>query len=376
MEFEKNPIPKGQGKRVAAVITEYRFNSHADVILGRLLGDLGYKPQVEVVSIYTDQVPANDMSRAEAARCGVPIYSTIEETIKRPHTEGGLDGVIIIGEHGEYEEDERRRKHYPRRRLLGETLKALDDLNLRIPIFSDKHFAHDIEDTMWMYNELKRRNLPFMGGSSIPHNPHVPSFDVRLIQEAKDLLVISYSTAVEAYGYHALELLQSLAEQRRGGETGVRAVTAIEGDQVWEAMDRSEWPEDLMLNALRRFGKTDVPHPRQSQDPPVLFQVEYEGGLRGYVFQQNTLCNQWAFAFRNGEEEIVSAVSACDTARPWGHFERLTRMIEEFIVTGVPPFPMERLLFSSGLTNYAMESLYVGKRLETPELMRSYQPKS
>ena len=59
-------------KRVAAVVTEYRTNSHADVIVGRLLEGYEYNgrhqtPQVEVVSMYTDQVPSNDMSRAMAA---------------------------------------------------------------------------------------------------------------------------------------------------------------------------------------------------------------------------------------------------------------------------------------------------------------------
>lgn len=374
LEFTKNSIPKGQGKRVAAIVTTYWFNSHADVILGRLLGDLGYVPQVEVVSIYTDQVPDHDMSRAEAARCGIPIFPTIEEAIKKPYIEGGLDGVIIIGEHGEYPEDEKGRKHYPRRRLLGETLKALDDLSLRIPIFSDKHFAHDIEDTDWMYRQLKSRNLPFMGGSSIPHCPHAPAFDLKLIEDAKELLVVSYSTAVEAYGYHALELLQSVAEKRRGGETGVRAVTVLEGDAVWAALERSEWPEDLMLSALDLLHQSNISHPRQSEDVPLLFIVEYLDGFKGYVIQQSNLSQQWAFSFRNSRGEIVSAISDSETARPWGHFERLTRMIEQFVITGTAPFPMERVYFSSGLINYAMESLYQGKRLETPRLRTNYQP--
>jgi hypothetical protein len=369
---EKHPIPKGNAKRVAAIVTEYRFNSHADVILGRLLGDFDYRPQVEVVSVYTDQVPAGDMSREEAGRCGVPIYPTVEEAIKKPFAEGGLDGIIIIGEHGDYPEDEKRRKHYPRRRLLDETLKVLDELDLRIPIFSDKHLSYQIEDTVWMYEQLKRRKLPFMGGSSIPHTPYVPEINVKIFEDAKEFLVVSFSAATEAYGYHALEVLQSIAEKRSGGESGVRAVYALEGDQVWEAMDRNQWPEDLMLSALTLFKRDEDSHPRQSEDIPVLFAVDYKDGTKGFVIQQDRLTDQWAFAFRNSQGEIISAICDSQKGRPFGHFETLTRLIEQFIIIGKEPFPMERVFVSSGLTNYAMESLYHGKKLETPELLINY----
>ncbi|MDF2663692.1 MAG: hypothetical protein K0Q94_6483, partial [Paenibacillus sp.] len=43
-------------KRVAVIITQYWLNSHADVIVSRLLGELGYKPQVELVAMYVEQV--------------------------------------------------------------------------------------------------------------------------------------------------------------------------------------------------------------------------------------------------------------------------------------------------------------------------------
>ncbi|MFK7691673.1 hypothetical protein [Paenibacillus sp. HJGM_3] len=369
---EKHPIPKGTGKRVAAIVTEYRFNSHADVILGRLLGDFDYLPQVEVVSIYTDQVPDNDMSRAEAERCGIPIYATIEEALKKPIEGGGLDGVILIGEHGDYPEDERRRKQYPRRRLLEETLSVLDELNVRIPIFSDKHLSYNIEDTVWMYGQLKSRGIPFMGGSSIPHAPHVPKLQPKQFEEAKEILVVSFSTAIEAYGYHALEVLQSVAEKRSGGETGVQEVYALEGEQVWKAMDRGEWPEELMMNALALFDRNGQPHPCESGDSPVLFIVEYKDGTKGYVIQQNRLSEQWAFAVRNEQGEIASAICDSEKGRPFGHFETLTRLVEQFMMTGTPSFPMERVYMSSGLTNYAMESLYLKRRLETPELLISY----
>src|SRR5258708_4370274 len=73
-------------KDIAAIITEYRRDSHADVIVGRLLEGYEYDgrrqaPGVRVVSMYTDQVPSNDMSRAMAAKHGVKICSSVRDAL-------------------------------------------------------------------------------------------------------------------------------------------------------------------------------------------------------------------------------------------------------------------------------------------------------
>src|SRR5262245_34103329 len=68
---------------IAAVLTEYRPRSHADVIVGKLwkgylLDGLPKLPRVRVASMYVDQLPENDLSRDASARYGAPIYPTIE----------------------------------------------------------------------------------------------------------------------------------------------------------------------------------------------------------------------------------------------------------------------------------------------------------
>src|SRR5262245_22513687 len=75
-----------QPKRIAAVVTEYRDNSHADVIVGKYLEGFRQngqapEPRSKVVSLYTAQVPKNDMSRDKAKKHNVPIYPTIWETL-------------------------------------------------------------------------------------------------------------------------------------------------------------------------------------------------------------------------------------------------------------------------------------------------------
>lgn len=362
-----------KSKKVAAIVTEYRYNSHAEVILGRLLGDFNYNPQVEVISIYTDQVPEGDMSRDAAARKRIPIYSTIREAVQAEHCPDPIDGIILIGEHGNYPMNEKRQNTYPRRRFLEEAIAALDELGLVVPIFSDKHLAYDYGDALWMYNQMKVKGIPFLGGSSIPHTDQVPAFDAKNLLSVRDILVVS-SGGLESYGFHAMDVLQSLAEQREGGETGVQSIQLLEGTEgeAWAAMDRGEWPEDLLLKALSVIpGLTSV-HPRELEPDPALFVIEYIDGTKGYIIQFKRLTEYWSFAFRYGQDQVSAALCNSDQNRPFAHFETLTRMIEQLILTRQPPFPMERTLLSTGMICFAMDSLFYGKKLDTPELGITY----
>ncbi|GGD79087.1 hypothetical protein [Paenibacillus nasutitermitis] len=361
-------------KKVAVIVTEYRFNSHADMILGRLLSDHSYFPRVEVVSIYTDQVPANDMSREAAARLDIPICLTIRDAVGMRRCGVHVDGVIIIAEHGVYPDNEKGQTLYPRLRMLEETLTALDEFGLNVPVFSDKHLSWNMEDALWMFDQLKKRDIPFMGGSSIPHADPVPHFEPASLLSVKEIVVVSFSNLIEAYGFHALEVLQSLAERRAGGESGVNAIDVLQGAEVWRALDRGLWPEDLLLKALTAYPGLIGGHPREAEPSPILFIIEYKDGLRGFVIQFQSLVEQWGFAFRFGDNQMIAARCDSDNERPFGHFERLTRLIEDFIITRTPPFPPERTLLTTGMIHFIIESLHRGGgKIETPELAIDYE---
>ena len=54
----------------------------------------------------------------------------------------------------------------------------------------------------------------------------------------------------EAYGFHALEVLQCMVERRNGGETGVRTVQYMSGEAVWRARDEGLWSGELAEAAV------------------------------------------------------------------------------------------------------------------------------
>jgi hypothetical protein len=360
-------------KRVAAVITQYWLNSHADVIVSRLLGELGYEPQVELIAMYVEQVTDRDLSRELSAKHGVPICATIEEAVAWGAPERKIDGIVVIGEHGDYPWNEKQQHLYPRLRFMEETLAAMDRHGIRVPIFLDKHFSCDNGDARWIYEGVKSRGIPFMAGSSIPYTDYVPHFDRSFLQGGRTFFVVSHG-GHESYGFHGMEVLQVLAEHRRGAESGVASVHALAGDEMWKAMDRAEWPEALMMKALALEPELSGRHPRNECLSPALFVVAYKDGTMGYVAQLDKFATRWSFAVQDHADACIAAYCNTGRERPYSHFTRLAELIEEMILYGTPPCPIERNLLTTYLINTAMESLYLGRPLSLDELGVAYDP--
>ena len=222
---ERMAARAAQRKRIAAVITEYRLDSHADVIVGRLLEGYEYNgrhqiPQVEVVSMYTNQVSTNDMSRAMAAKHGVKICPTVRNALV---DDKGLavQGVVLIGEHGNYPENEKGQKLYPRYELYKQIVDAFSETGQSVPVFSDKHLSYDWQKAKWMYDQSCTLRFPLMAGSSIVMTWRRPPIELALKAPVEKSVVAFYGDK-EAYGFHALEAHQCMVERRKGGETGDR----------------------------------------------------------------------------------------------------------------------------------------------------------
>ena len=79
-----------------------------------------------------------------------------------------------------------------------------------------------------------------------------------------------------------------------------------------------------------------------------------------------------AEAARRGDE-VDSCLFFLQDEPPYGHFTFLIRQIESMIMTGQSPYPIERTLLTTGMTDYAMRSRYQDHtRLETPMLNITY----
>ena len=75
-----------QTKNIAAIVTVYHHNSHADLIVSRLLqtdtlDGRGKESPLKLVSLYTDQKTEKDISRLLAASHRFRMSDTIEDAL-------------------------------------------------------------------------------------------------------------------------------------------------------------------------------------------------------------------------------------------------------------------------------------------------------
>lgn len=367
-------------KRIAAIVTEYRPKSHADVILTKYLRgfptDEGLiSPRSQIVSLYVDQFPENDLSREYAAQHGVPIYGSIPQALTLDGDKLAVDGVLIIGEHGDYAWNEKEQHLYPRKHFMEQVCGIMATSGRSVPVFSDKHLSYNWQDAMWMFERTRSLGAPFMAGSSLPTCWRSPWLEHPLNTPIESALSIGYG-GIDSYGFHALETLQCMVERRPGGESGVAAVTCLEGDAVWQAADRL-WPLALAEAAV---GATPYELGRplaEKCDNPALLWVEYRDGLQAGVLMLNGFGGDFqTFGYA---ARVAGQIQACEfylcPSPTHAHFSYLSLNIEEMFITGQPTYPVERTLLTTGTLEALLDSRYQGHvRLETPHLHVAYQP--
>jgi hypothetical protein len=367
--------------RIAAIVTVYRHNSHADVIVGRILegyhldGD-GEFPRLKLASLYTDQVPNGDKSRDLARQHGFPIHDTVAEALTLGTGKLAVDGVLVVAEHGEYERSESGQRMYPKRRLHDEIAEVFEESGRSVPVFSDKHLADNWQDAKHVYDLSRRLEYPLMAGSSLPVVWRRPAADVRRGARLDEMVALSYGS-LDAYGFHALEMVQCLAERRTGGETGVKSVRCLEGDAVWRAHADGLFDDALFRAALARLERpafVDLDNLKQRVKAPVLFVIDYRDGFRASILTLNGGVGDWTVAWREaGRDEVESTRFETQQIRPYDHFTHLLKGAETLFRTSRPTWPVERTLLTSGILDAAHLSKLKGEPVETPYLDVQYE---
>ncbi|MDA1055953.1 MAG: hypothetical protein O3C40_36685 [Planctomycetota bacterium] len=364
-------------KSVAGVVTAYERGLHADVLIGKILEgwqqDGGAGPDLKLASLYVEQFTDKDMARSMAKQYGVPLFDTIEQAV----TVGGdripVDGVISIGEHGDYPWNEKEQHLYPRRRFFEAITDTFKKYGRVVPVFNDKHLGPQWPDAKWMYDRARDMKIPFMAGSSMTVGYREPEMSVPLGCEIEAAVGIGYS-GLDIYGSHALEFFQCHVERRRGAETGVKWVQCLQGEAMWQGLDDGVISKEVFdaAFAVVPHGQGDMRQSNQS----ALFLFQYADGLTGAVFMLPEFVGGTSVALKLKGQSRVLATRFDERTEPrHPHFAWLLKGIERMIHTGRPSYPVERTLLSSGILDRALTSRFQKhERLMTPELAIRYQP--
>ena len=156
------------------------------------------------------------------------IYPTVAEALTLGGDSLQVDGVLLVGEHGEYPTNEKGQRLYPRYELFREIVEVFENSGRSVPIFNDKHLSWNWDWAREMYDTSQRLGFAFMAGSSLPVTWRTPSIDTPLNAEVEEAVCVCYG-GVDSYDFHGLETLQCMVERRRGGEVGVSWLHAPSG---------------------------------------------------------------------------------------------------------------------------------------------------
>ncbi|MFT5470315.1 MAG: hypothetical protein ACI8UO_005443 [Verrucomicrobiales bacterium] len=368
---------KEEPLKVAGVTTVYRHNSHADVFFSRMtetdtLDGHGDRPPLTLTSLFTDQVPESDISRSMAEKHGFSIEPSIKEALTHGGDKLAIDAVFMVAEHGEYPETDTGQTAYPKRRMFEAITDVFEETGEVVPVFTDKHLADNWEDAKWIYDKARELEIPLMAGSSAPNAWRYPAVDLKRDAEVKELVAVNYG-GLDHYGFHAMEVVQSLVERRKGGETGVSWVQTLSGEAVWETEKDGLWSRQLLERVVDGFWTRPMKEGKTIdtalRGEPTLFHVQYEDGLKVSVLTLPGVVAEWGAAWRYGDDSVDSTSIALQEIRPFYHFALLISEITKMMQTGKPQWPIERTLMTSGVLNAAMKSRSEdGRKIETPYL--------
>jgi hypothetical protein len=380
----------GQRKKMAIVTTEWRYGSHAwhmgdRFLVGYPLKGKWHQPELDVVAVYVDQHPENDLSRKRAEEFGFKVYPTIADALRCGGDKLAVDAVLVIGEHGKYPRNELGQTQYPRYEFFKQVAEVFAKDGRTAPVFNDKHLSWKWEWAREMVETSKALKFPFLAGSSLPVTWRMPSLDLPHGAEVEEILCLAMG-AVDSYDFHALETIQCMAERRKGGETGVAAVQALRGDAVWKAWEARLWDDRLWEACLSRSQTLTQPPTFSDRYPngeqvrewvkdPVAYRLEYADGLKATMLLLNGLVGDFTFAARlKGSAEPLSTLFYLPPNPNVVYSAALMSKVEEMFLTGKVAYPIERTLLTTGLVAAAVKSLGEGqKRLETPHLAIRYQ---
>lgn len=370
--------------RIACLVSYWGLpTSHADWIINKLLDGYwwrgAYTPsQVEVVSVYIHQFDTSLLGQKVCKAKGIPIYKSVGEAVTLGGRELAVDGVVIVCEHGNYPTDLKGHWLLPRWWIYQQVIRVFEQSQRSVPVFNDKHLSYNWDDAKWMFDKSRELDFPLTGGSSIPAYFRTPEIELDVDTPIKNSIVVG-DAADEGAIFHCVDVLQAFADRRKGGETGVRSVQSIRGPETWDWVERNPWAGNL-LEAVRKNFDLKPGFFQEGREPKICI-VEYNDGTNAAVLAGEGV--GWTYAGAIEGQKDPTIVSMLGWPGPISQYHAANaheHWLIEMMLTRKEPFNAERLLLSTGIVNYYMDSNWqdgrysaVGRRIETPFLNMRYR---
>ncbi len=410
--------------RLAILGSTYRPGSHLQTIADRFLVGYPYEgdwhlPNVQVVSLYVDEHArraaaqptefqlaitgrtrkphaeeldaSHDLSQARASQFGFRLCRNIPEALRCGSDRLSVDAVLTVVEQGDdypYARNDKGQILLPQYDFFQQCAEVFESEKQSVPYFNHKQLSFSFAEAQHMEKTAERLGFPLMAGASMPVTWRLPDVDIPLGSHVQEAVMVGAGDA-DNFAFDALETMQSMLERRKGGETGVKAVQLLEGDDVWSAGEAGRWSKDLLSSALSRSDTTmgltvldgrcqdltaDSALPQLVKDP-AAYCVEYIDGTRATLLLLNGAIRDFNISVRLANQHLVSTQFFMPLAPNETYSACLASKIEELYQTRKPPYPLRRSLLTTGLLDACLNSRHrLNERLETPHLALNYQP--
>jgi hypothetical protein len=337
-----------------------------------------------------EPVPASgsspDLSEGRSKEFGFRVCANIPEALRCGGNQLAVDAVLAVVEQGSYRRNHKGQVLYPRYDFFQQCAQVFEEDGRAVPYFNHGSLSFSFRDAHSMVAAAERLKFPMLAGSSLPVTWRLPDIDIPTGAQIEDAVMACPFDGME---FDALEAMQCMLERRKGGETGIKAVQLLDGDDVWAAGDSGRWSRELLSSALSR---SDAPlgltvldgRPQDMANSGVLPQlvkdpaaycIEYVDGTRATLLLLDGADQDFTFSARVAGHGLVATQFFRSPAPNVTYSACLAAKIEEMFVTRSAPYPVRRTLLTSGILEAALTSrAHANQRLETPQLAVRYQP--
>jgi hypothetical protein len=334
---------------------------------------------VKVVSLYLHQHDTSQLGQKVAKAKGIPVFKTATEALTLGGKELAVDGVVIVGEHGDYPKDMKGHWLLPRWWMYNQVIRVFENSKRSVPVFNDKHFSYNWDEAKWMFDKSRELGFPLTGGSLLPVYYRKPEIELRNDTPIKNSIVVG-AAPDEGAIFHTIELLHAFVERRKGGETGVKSVQSVRGPESLKWIKDNAWASKLLAAVLVSLNLK----PESVYDNPQtnVCIIEYRDGTKAAIIGKQG--PDWTYAGEIEGQNDPTIVSLLGFSGPFDQYHASNAQphwITEMMVTKKEPFNAERLLLTTGITNNYMESNWdngkysaIGRVVETPYMNITYRP--
>ena len=202
-----------------------------------------------------------DLSEARAKQFGFRLCDNIQQALRVGGDRLAVDAILTILEDDDYPRNDKGQILLPAFDFFQQCVQVFESEGRAVPYFNHKSLSFSFQQAQMMVRTAERLKFPLLAGSSLPVTWRLPDVDIPMGAHVQEAVMVGVGTSrwrgLRCARSHAIDA----RKRRKGGETGVRAVQMLEGDDVWAAAER--WPLVQGSTQLRTLAQRHASGPER-----------------------------------------------------------------------------------------------------------------